>query len=76
MIFIIMYPTLPGNDRRSRPETQQEPGSSGIDELDQPEVDGSEMPAFVTKELPETAESPSETAEKMKAETEKAVGDD
>ncbi len=65
-----------GNDRRSRPETQQEPGSSGIEELDQPEVDGSEMPAFVTKELPETAESPTETAEKVKAEAEKAVGDD
>ena len=65
-----------GNGRRPRPETQQESASYGTEGLDQPEVDGSEMPAFVTKKVAEPAETPAEAAEEVESETENPLGDD
>ena len=65
-----------GNGRRSRQDPPQETTGYGTEGLDQPEVEGSEMPAFVTKKVPEPAEAASEKPEEEEAKAESAVGDD
>ena len=61
-----------GNDRRSRQDAQEETKGA-----DQPDTSGSEMPAFVTKKVPEPSEaSEVNENEEVEAGAERAVGDD
>ena len=62
--------------RRSRQEQPQETAGYGTKALDQPEAEGNEMPAFVTKKVPEPSEKASEISEQEEAKAESAVGDD
>ena len=65
-----------GSGRRSRQDPPQETAGYGTEALDQPEVEGSEMPAFVTKKVPEPPEKTSEKSEQEEVKVESAVGDD
>ena len=65
-----------GSGRRSRQDQPQETTGYGTEGLDQPEVEGSEMPAFVTKKVPEPTEEAFEKLEEEEAKAESAVGDD
>ena len=65
-----------GSGRRSRQDPLQETAGYGTEAHDQPEVEGSEMPAFVTKKVPEPPEKTSEQSEQEEVKVESAVGDD
>ena len=66
-----------GNGRRPREEAQQETTGYGTEGLDQPELDEAEMPAFVTKKVPEPTETSTGNREnKVEADTESAVRED
>ena len=65
-----------GSGRRPRQDQSQETTGDGAEDLDQPEVKGSEMPAFVTKKVPEPSVEASEKPEQEEADTGSAVGDD
>ena len=64
-----------GSGRRPRQDQSQEPTGDGAEDLYQPEVKGSEMPAFVTKKVPEPSVEASEKSEQEEADTGSAVGD-
>ena len=65
-----------GGGRRSRQDQPQETTGYGTETHDQPEVGGSEMPAFVTKKVSGSSEKTSEKSEQEEAKAESAVGDD
>ena len=52
-----------GSGRRPRQDQPEETTGRGTEGLVQPEVEGSEMPAFVTKKVPEASEEASEKPE-------------
>ena len=65
-----------GSGRRSRQDQPQEAAGYGTEDLEQPEVDGSEMPAFVTKKMPEPSEEALEKSKEEESKAESAIGDD
>ena len=65
-----------GSGRRSRQDQPQETTGYGTEDLEQPEVDGSEMPAFVTKKIPEPSEEALEKSKEEESKAESAIGDD
>ena len=65
-----------GSGRRPRQDQSQETTGYGTGGLDQPEAEGSEMPAFVTKKLPESSVEASEKPEQEEADKGSAAGED
>ena len=65
-----------GSGRRSRQDQPQETAGYGTEAPGRPEVEGSEMPAFVTKKVPEASEKTSEESKEEEAKAERAVGND
>ncbi len=65
-----------GSGRRSRQDQPQETTGYGTEGLDQPEIERSEMPAFVTNKVPEPSEEASEKPEEEKSKAESAIGED